>query len=96
MGYTETRIFTPSHTNHAQVPTLDCPLTLSTPDGSDLIAFSGFVMTVTTVDPTLVGSPRVTQTRAITITKSGQGFEETLDISITVNVIPSCTLSELQ
>ena len=56
MSYTDVQTLPVAHDNNALVPTLNCPMTLSTPDGSDFISFTGYIMTVTTLDPTLVGT----------------------------------------
>ena len=56
MSYKQVRILPVAHDNNSKVPTLICPMTLSSPDGADFIFFSGYEMTVTTLDPTLVGT----------------------------------------
>lgn len=69
MGYTESFAFSPTFSNGLPVPTTSCPLTLTTADGSDLLTFADFDMTVTTVDPLLVGNPRINQVRTVTMTR---------------------------
>ena len=56
MSYTEVRTLPVAYDNNSLVLTLNCPMTLSSPDGSDFISFSGYVMTVTTLNPNLVGT----------------------------------------
>jgi len=56
MSYTNVQTLPVAHDNNALVPTLSCPMTLSTPNCFNFIFFSGYVMTVTTLDPTLVGT----------------------------------------
>ena len=94
MGYTETIALSPSMTIGITVPSTSCPLLISTSDGSDLLSLSSFDMSVTTVDATLVGSPRVSQVRNLSITSSDK--PGSLDFTVTVDVVPSCTLSALQ
>ena len=56
MSYKQVRILPVAHDNNSKVPTLICPMTLSSPNGADFIFFSGYEMTVTTLDLTLVGT----------------------------------------
>lgn len=56
MSYKQVRTLPVAHDKNSKVPTLICPMTLSSPDGADFIFFSGYEMTVTTLDPKLVGT----------------------------------------
>ena len=42
MSYTDVQTLPVAHDNNSLVPTLNCPMTLSTPDGSDFIFFTGY------------------------------------------------------
>ena len=42
MSYKQVRILPVAHDNNSHVPTLICPMKLSSPDGSDFIFFSGY------------------------------------------------------
>ena len=94
MGYTESVAFAPTLTDGLAVPSDSCPLTMTTADGSDLLSFTDFDMTVTTVDHLLVGNPRISQVRNVSMTRPS--YAGKLEFTVTVDVIPSCTLSALQ
>ena len=42
MSYIEVRTLPVAHDQNAFVPTLNCPMTLSTPDGPNFISFTGY------------------------------------------------------
>ena len=91
MSYTTYRTLPVAHDKNSLVPNLDCPMSLSSPDGFNFISFSGYVMAVKTLDATLVG----TQVRTVRVTKSGPGFVETMDLSLTIVIVAKCELSAL-
>lgn len=91
LGQSDSITLAPTATTSSFVPTLACPLSISTIDATSLISTSGLMVTASTSDVSLLG----TQTRTITVTKTGPGTDETLDITVMVIVRPSCFASTI-